>query len=581
MWTINSYSIFPLRTPGGDRFTAFVDALIRAEAYIQSLPLSEISTNLRTNLGDKGVDAEICQSMPDSQTGWMEVPTCWQYKATEFRTISDKDLREEVKKEYSKELIQKGYGYRFCICDDLTPAKKDEWKKILDDEIAKINPTAPKSKLVTASDLAAWASHYPAIIVRFFKQALISCFCCEDWGEEIKSLTDKYVEIEKWATIKQNLFEHLKFDISCQNIVFSLQGEAGVGKTRFVYETVSSIEGANSLVIYAIDDKALEIVYPFLRDRSAKLILVVDECLTETQQELKNRLKKAKDRVRVICIDNSGERIDTFTEQIWLDRIPNEDVDTILKQNFPKVTTERRRAYVDLSGGFIRLAADLCDLDPQIAVQGNINSILSEPREYLINRLNDRELRIVEAISLFQKVGYREDIEEELNLLCGILQLDRDNLLEIAQQLKDAPGYIAFAGRYLYITPAIIARVAFIGAWKRWIAYDPPAFLDKIPQPLLDAFLNRVSTSTSEEVRRIVGEFFQHWAAQLQPTDLSDLSKVEKLIVLIEINPEDYLPQLANLVERASKEELLQITERGITGLGKWQLSLNFLAMQN
>ena len=577
MWTINSFNIFPLRTPGGDRFTEFVDALIRAEAYIQGVHTSEISTTLRTNIGDKGVDAEVRQPASDSLTGWMSVPTCWQYKSTEYRNISEKNLREEINKEYSTELIKKCYGYRFCICDDLTPIKKSEWEKILDDEIAKINPKAPRSKVITASDLAGWANQYPSIVVRFFKPDLISSLSCEDWGEEIKFLTDKYVEVKTWASIKQRLVKHLNFDIDCQNIVFSLQGEAGVGKTRFVYETLSSIEGAKDLVLYAIDEKALEIVYPFLRDKSAQLILVVDECLLETKQELKNRLKKAQNRVRVICIDNSGERRDIFTEQIWLERIPEEDVDAILRQNFPTVTSDRRRAYVNLSRGFIRLAADLCNRDSIISAQGNIGSVLSEPREYLRNRLNDKELRIVEAISLFQKVGYRDEVREELNFLCEILNLDRNSILEIAQQLKDVPGYVAFAGRYLYITPAIIAQVSFEGAWKRWIQYHPPAFLGKIPQPLLDAFLHRVSTSSSGEVRRIVGDFFRRWVTQLQPIDLSNISKVEKFIVLIEINPQDYLPQLANLVERASKDELLQVTG-GIMHRGGTRRSLVSLA---
>lgn len=69
-----------------------------------------------------------------------------------------------------------------------------------------------------------------------------------------------------------------------------------------------------------------------------------------------------------------------------------------------------------------------------------------------------------------------------------------------------------------------------------------------------------MSASGSEEVRRIVGDFFQYWVAQLQPIDLSDFSTLEKFIVLININPEDYLPQLANLVDRASKDELLKVT---------------------
>ena len=127
MWTIDSNKIYSLRTPAGDRFTNFVDALIRAEAYIQGVKLSEISTNPRTNLADGGVDTKVLQSMPHSDTGWLSVPTCWQYKATEYRKIEDKKLREEINgksKEYTRELIKKGYGYRFCICDYLPDKKK-------------------------------------------------------------------------------------------------------------------------------------------------------------------------------------------------------------------------------------------------------------------------------------------------------------------------------------------------------------------------------------------------------------------------------------------------------------------------
>jgi hypothetical protein len=569
MWNINSFNIFPLRTPGGDRFTEFVDSLIKAEAYIRGIPTSEISTTLRTNIGDKGVDAEVRQPVTNNLTGWMSVPTCWQYKATEYRNISEKNLREEVNKEYAQELIQKGYGYRFCICDDLTPVKKSEWESILDDEIAKINSNAPNSKVITASDLATWASQYPSIIVKFFQPQSVNSLGLENWGKNITKLTSEYVEVDLWASIKQQIIDYTNFNNVPNTVILPIQGEAGVGKTRFIYETLLGIQNVENLVLYAIDKKALDLAYPLAREQQAKTILVADECLPQTQAEIRNILSGVTDRVRVICIDNSGERIDTFTTQLWLERIPEADVDTILKKNFLTVPPDRRRAYVNLSRGFIRFAADLCNQDSQIATQGNINFVLSDIRTYLRNRLNDdNKLRVIEALSLFRKVGYRDDVKDELDFLCEILTLDRNKILEIAQELKDVPGYVAFAGRYLYITPEIIAQVSFEGAWKRWIEYDPSAFLEKIPQPLLDAFLNRVSTSSSEEVRRIVGEFFQCWATELQPIDLSDVSKVKKLIVLIEINPEDYLPLLTNLVERASQEELLKVKDGSVSGSG-------------
>ncbi|MEC4812581.1 MAG: hypothetical protein SAK29_04810 [Scytonema sp. PMC 1069.18] len=559
MWTVNANHIFSLRTPGGDRFTEFVDALIRAEAYTEGFSQSEVSSNLRTNIGDKGVDTEVRQPTPANRRGWMGVPTCWQYKATDYSNISNPQLRQEINKPYAQRLIQQGYGYRFCICDDLPPNKIRQWEDILDAEVKKLNPSAPRSRVVTASALADWASQYPAIIVRFFKPELTQCLAIEEWGKIITQQTAKYVEVVTWAAIQQNILDHINFNISCNNVILQIQGEAGVGKTRLVYETLANVTGAQNLVLYAIDDKALLIADFFLKDERANIILVADECLPQTKYRLETLLKSQKQRARVICIDNSGERIEDF-EQLWLERIPERDVESILEKNFPTVPLDRRRIYVNLSRGFVRLAADLCSQDNEIAAKGNIGFILSDVRNYLRNRINNEELEILEAISLFRKVGYRDDVKEELDLLCEILQLEKRTVIYVSQKLKDAPGFIAFAGRYLYITPEIIAQVSFAGAWKRWAKYNPEEFLGRIPNELLDAFLNRVSKSGSEEVRRIVGKFFQNWAAGLQPMDLSDVSTVDKFVVLVEINPDEYLPRLARLIDRASQDELLKIS---------------------
>lgn len=501
MWQINSSDIFDLRTPGGDRFTEFVDALIRAEAYIMSVPQAEIATNLRTNLGDGGVDTEVRQAIPHSKTGWNSVPTCWQYKATQFAGIKLSDLKKEIKKSYSQELIKKGFGYRFCIADDLTPQKKRDWENSLNNEVKKLNTSAPDARVVTASDLAVWANEFPAIVVRFFKTALKKCITLRDWGKEILALTPKSVEIKEWALVKQQLIDHASFGSHSNSVIQLIQGESGVGKTRLVYESLSGLECAQSLVLYTVDDAALEIIHSLIRDQSAKVILVADECLPETQLQLKRHLNRIRDRVRVICIDNSGD--DDLSKESWLTRMSKADVDQICKQNFPEIHPKRRRIYVNLSGGFVKLAADLCNQDSQIVEQGNLDSIARDLRNYLKIRLNNdsEKLRVMEAIALFSKVGYREDVEEEFNSLCELLKLERNDTLEKAWQLKKVPGFISFAGRFIYITPEIIAEIAFEGAWERWVAYNPSEFLSKIPLELLESFLKRVSRSGSQEVQ--------------------------------------------------------------------------------
>ncbi len=561
MFQISSYDIFTLRTPGGDRFTEFVDALIRAEAYTRGLPQSEICTNLRTNLGDGGVDTEVRQPIPDSQTGWFGGATCWQYKATQFAGISKSELQQEINKPYSKQLIQNNYRYRFCICDDLTPKKRNEWEEILNEEAKKINPTA-EARVVTASDLAAWANQFPAIIVRFFKPRLDLGSPLENWGKSITQLTPTFVEVEAWAEMKQRIREHANFSNNCSNVVLLVEGEAGVGKTRLVYESLLSVEGANSLVVYAKEDRYLPIAYLLEGEPGTKAIIVADECSLKDRVKLQDTLNAVKERIRVICIDNYAERI-PISKKSWLTRIPVEDVALILEQNFNNVTEKSRFFYSEISGGFVRLAADLCNYDSEIVARGNFGEVLTNVRSYLRLRLNDEELRVLEAISLFRKVGYRDDVKEELENLCEFesLKLDKQQLLETANKLKDVPGFVAFAGRYIYITPEVIARVAFEGAWQRWAAYDPENFLSNIPPSLLDSFLHRVSTCGSQEIGRFVGDFFRNWAAQLQPIALTEIALVERLVILAETEYDYYFARLERLIKEADLNLLLQLSD--------------------
>ena len=269
MWTVNARDIISLRTPGGDRFTEFVDDLIRAEAFVGGIPQTEISTNLRTNIGDEGADTEIKQAISSAFLASPPTPTCWQYKATGYATVDDTALRNEIKKTsssrkhiaYSHQLIQAGYRYYFCICDDMPAMKRTEWENILQEEISLINNSAPAPVVLTASHLAVWANSFPAIIIRFFRPDLGNFLHLKSWGQSITSVTSRYSEVLAWNPIKQRILEHVFFDKPCRSVNISIQGEAGVGKTRFVYEALLDISVLGNLVVYTTDTSAKEIAH--------------------------------------------------------------------------------------------------------------------------------------------------------------------------------------------------------------------------------------------------------------------------------------------------------------------------------
>jgi hypothetical protein len=168
MWTVNQKDFLLLRDAGGQLFTVFVDALLRAHGFVYGVGEAEILTSLRTNIADGGVDTEIQRAMPGEPTGFLLEPTCWQYKAREYADITDAELLKEIKKRYARELLERGYAYRLAICDDMPAEKQTAWEQLLTDLARQINPQAPVARVATASQLASWANAYPALLSAMF-----------------------------------------------------------------------------------------------------------------------------------------------------------------------------------------------------------------------------------------------------------------------------------------------------------------------------------------------------------------------------------------------------------------------------
>jgi len=477
--------------------------------------------------------------------------------------------REIKDGKYAADLIRQGYAYRLCICDDLTAEKSETLRQSFADRVRAINPNAPEPEIVTASDLAAWAARFPRVVLHHFHGGIRGQFRTLDaWRSSATAITPEFVPVPAWEVIAARLTEHADFGRSGPEAVLSLRGEAGVGKTRLVYETLAVVDGAPALLIYTDDgDTALELAHRLARDQRAYAIVVADECSMETRARLDDVLRGARDRVRAIAIDSSTERPLALQRENRLEKLSDEVVEQILERNFPQVPAERRRGYAALSRGYIRFAAELCDSDALIAQDGYVGPVLPRIEEYLRLRMPDEHLKVLEAISLLTKVGGRGDVEHELDSLCQIVGIDPRTFREIADRLHDSPGFMGRGGRYYYVTPEIVARTAFEMAWHDW-ARDPDEFLRRIPGTILQQFLERVARSAPSGVRELVSLFFVEWAGTMQPGHLTDLGISDRFLALVETDPALYLPLLRSLVERATEDESLAVT--GDSQNGRW-----------
>jgi hypothetical protein len=571
MWTVDVRTLVNrTRSPGGDQFAGFLDSLIAANAISSGIPYSSLHTNQKTNIGDGGVDTKVTKGSNQDQTGWMIDPTIWQYKATDADGIGATYLRNELNKPYALDCIQKGYAYRFCICDSITSEKKKEWEEVLTDACRAVNSSCPEAKVVTADDLVTWVHHYPALILRYFYPPAADVgLHLSAWRANLLTSTGIYVPVPEWTNTMDAVKAHADFQYQPPDAVLPIQGEAGVGKTRLVLEALSSLGGADGFVVYTDDEhRALALAHTLGNNPLMRCVLVADECRVQTRVRLSGLLKGHRDRVRVVTIDNSGERPAGHAPEYWLQKMPDAVLHTVLERNFPHIPEARRQTYAGLSGGFVRLASDMCNNDHLITKAGHVGPVTIPVRDYLRARLSDLEREVLEALSLVTRIGFKEDLKDELELLATLVGVEPEALKRVANGLHDSPGFVARAGRYFYVTPELVAQVAFDGAWRRWGEVDPQGFLDRIPERLLGLFSGRVAMSAPEEVRSLIGAFFRRWAHQRSPRDLANLETVDRFVTLVETQPATYWPVLRRLVEQASLEELKSVTGKAPQGWG-------------
>ncbi len=544
---ITAEDVAVMRDGGGGRFTLFVDSLIRASAACLSIPPAAINTTVRVNIGDGGVDTEVAADGHDPANRLCP-STAWQYKAIEYTRLSNEVIREEVAKPYARELISRGYGYRLCLCDDPPATTKAAKLEILRAVVRGIRQDAPDPQILSISDLVAWANQYPAVVAKSRRIAITDFVFFDTWSRQATAVTPTFVPTGGASSVATAVVEHVEWSKRPSQIALTIFGEAGVGKTRSVFEAMRSLDNHRELVIYTRDESvARNIAVGIANDQAAHAILVADECLPPAVHAIQETLRGAENRVRVITIDNAQERR-SLNPQLELSELTDAEVEGVLAANYPNVPAENRRRYAHLSSGFLRIAADMCSRDQEIRARGDIAPVLDTVGQYYETRIDREDRTAVEVLALIDRAGYLSDVAGELDQLCGLVHLHRNDVQRRLERIRIAPGFVVNAGRYCYVTPKIIAIIAFQIAWERWIAPDPDGFLRRIPEELVLPFQRRVSRSGSAEVSGIVAQFFRRRTESLAVGALGTESEARRLFALTEAEPSTYIPLLRRLI---------------------------------
>src|SRR6266540_1085184 len=559
MWTITPDEVRAFQGHG-EPFTAFVDDVIRAAAWMGGLPSVDVVTNLGTHLKDGGVDTAVSRAVPNDPTGRLTGPTAWQYKARSKGNVEGP--AELLSGPRIRELIAEGYAYRLAVADYYAEPDKTALEQALIAEIRSINPAAPPAMLLTADALATWAAQVPGIASQLRATRAEKFLTLSAWGGGITALTPRFVPIPAWEGVRDRVLNHIAFSNDVPDVHLPVTGQSGVGKTRSVYEVLLSVPAAQALVLFTYDEEiGQQIAVRLANDARLSALLVVDECSPEARGRIEETLRGRKQSVRVIAIDNSGT-VAGWRPELELRKMSQEELERVLERNYPAVPMDARRAYAAMASGFPLLAADLCRHHAEITAGGFAGAPLLTVWDYLRRRVRPEDLDVLLALSLVTSVGYKGATRSEIEQLCAYLKLNADDVRTRAHRLHDQTGFVGRGGKVFYITPPVVANVLFGEAWRLRAAQDPQEFLAGFPPTLLDRFLKRVSNAGLLEVSRACGDHFRAWTTEMNATSLTDSDTVDRLVVLADTDPERYLPVIRRLVEGATREELLQVSGR-------------------
>lgn len=566
MFELTQAQLKTLYGDGGEPFRRFVNDLLRAEAFTCGVKLNQLDLQIRANVGDGGVDASVSTAIPNSKSGWFDAPTCWQYKAaayTDTRALI-REIEAEMLKKFASQKVANGYAYRFCMVASIPEQTVSEIEGAMlskAGEICKNSDSFPqKPRLVHGGHLSAWAGMYPAVGVRV--QGISGDFqLFSPWLSNQREVTRIYVKNQAWTNITEQIILHVDFSKPPigGNVCYSIAGNSGVGKTRLVAETLNLIEAADALVLETDDgNEALRIASYLSQERHRHAILVVDECSPETLFDLQQRLRSFANSIRVIAIEHLDRVPIGVPENLgpWLAEPGTQTTLEILNQNFPSIHHERRRVYSNISEGFIRFAADLCNHDAEI----DINEMTGSPRSiyaYLQRRIGgDREIDVIGSLVLFSKIGYRDDVSWELKMLSALTGISEDDYRKSIDRLRYSPGFVAQQGRYWYVTPEIVTRSLFAFGWRRFVQPDIRRFLEALSPEHLLQIQSRANAYGGTEVVSQLASYFQDQMNRLTIHELSDSRVTQIVLAVAESDLVRFLPILSDVICNSSDEQL-------------------------
>jgi hypothetical protein len=604
------FDIFPTQIECLDskQLVELLKRLLHAEAQRSGISLRGVSVPLQITVPDGGEDARISWTGGLEQTDYLPSRfTILQCKATDpgpsgwkkevwTKSSQKKGARRTLNEAVTKAISEHG-SYIGFTSSTVIGAKYD--KRIEGIKLGIRETGADPEHLVAieiydANKIALWSSQHPAVAVWLneLQSGLVlkSFRTIENWGKktEISSIQcvddkaeryllggkDLYGQQEREVLgkntltcqqAKERIADHLAEAQNCVRII----GPSGVGKTRFVYEVFKDkttlAKSSLSTSAFYVDFRDIghlffQTIQSFSESGSTAL-MIIDECPREAADKICDYVSIDGGKFKVLTIGNDDRPI-TKNNCLNISVSTADDalVEGIIRQRFPKAEDSDVSFIKNLSGGYPRIAVLATD---NYSEKSPILKSVEDVVERILTGCNitqNEQVRAIECLSLFKRIGADEELSDQLDLVAK--NLARQTGDEMYEHLAEAAKHHIVDRRNRFFLAQPLPIAVFLGTRRLDLLRVTTIlhFIENAPQNLLISFLNQwrhfdVSKTAVTVAERLLARDGKFGSLEILNTEFGS----QCLDALVHVSPDAVLDTFNRVFIPLSVDELTEV----------------------
>ena len=558
----------------------FFRELLWAEATSMGIGKTLINVPSAIYSADGGIDAEVHGAQAGGGQGIIKQGlTRYQIKTGEFSPSRESDIKSILFNDGTSDLKPR---VKSCLDRDGTfvivlfgwddPERKDEQHvDAFRKNLITIDTKYGNSKIDIwgQNKLRGFLAPFPSLALAIKGLSAVQFQTHKSWSQN-KDMRQAFVKSIDFEQKAAEIREILRSSNAAKHI--RVIEEAGGGKTRFILEATQT-EDLSPLVLYTKAAKFInsDLLYYILReDNHFNAVIVADECNQQQRIELWNHLSGRGPRIKLITISNEPDIKECDINYCTIPSLSPDDIkQIILSYGLTKDYVDRWAALAGNSPRFAHMIGTNLKYYPGDIlrpVEGIYERVIAGYDDPQTEEVKKRK-RVLMHIALFRRFGFRKPVEEEAKVVSKLVEkVDRDitwgKFQEIVERMVSQN--ILQGETTLYITP----EAFHIRMWTEWwdtygSSFNLEDFMADIPEnlKLRDWFSEMFKyAAESGTALRIVKELLGP-DGPIKGTDVFGTTSAGRFfLALTEAAPEAALKCLERIINKLSKDELLQFT---------------------